>query len=43
MSDPQHRQDACATIFHQPSRTFSGTKYHRDGYSEHLPVVLRLE
>lgn len=36
-------------IFHhpkygdQPNRTFSGTKYHRDGYSDHLPVVLRLE
>lgn len=27
----------------QPNRTFSGTKYHRDGYSDHLPVVLRLE
>lgn len=36
-------------IFHhpkygdQPNRTFSGTKYHKDGYSDHLPVVLRLE
>ena len=36
-------------IFHhpkygdQPNRTFSGTKYHADGYSDHLPVVLRLE
>ncbi len=36
-------------IFHhpkygdQPNRTFSGAKYHRDGFSDHLPVVLRLE
>ncbi|HNM70713.1 MAG TPA: hypothetical protein PKG57_13735, partial [Flavobacteriales bacterium] len=27
----------------QPDRTFSGTRYHRDGYSDHLPVVLRME
>ncbi len=27
----------------QPNRTFSGTNYHPDGYSDHLPVVLRLE
>jgi predicted extracellular nuclease len=37
-------------IFHhpkngdQPNRTFSsGSNYHPDGYSDHLPVVLRLE
>jgi endonuclease/exonuclease/phosphatase family metal-dependent hydrolase len=37
-------------IFHhpkygdQPNRTFStGNRYHQDGYSDHLPVVLRLE
>ena len=27
----------------QPNRTFSGTNYHPEGYSDHLPVVLRLE
>lgn len=36
-------------IFHhrefgdQPNRTYSGDRYHADGFSDHLPVVLRLE